>query len=89
MTLTIPSYPANTAKTTSPAPPKEPIVQIPRPERPFEEIAIDLCSHDGHTYLIILDCYTDWPAVITLHPNTTTYTVISALKEIVLPHSHS
>ena len=41
---------------------------------------IDLCSHTGHTYLIIVDCYTDWPAVIPLHPNTTTYTVISALR---------
>ena len=64
-----------------PSHPKEPIVQKPRPERPFQEIAIDLCSHAGHTYLIIVDYYTDWPAVITLHPNTTTYTVISALRQ--------
>ena len=64
-----------------PSHPKEPIVQKPRPERPFQEIAIDLCSHVGHTYLIIVDCYTDWPAVITLHPNTTTYKVISALRQ--------
>ena len=60
---------------------REPIVQKPRPERPFQEIAIDLCSHAGQTYLIIVDCYTDWPAVITLRPNTTTYTVISALRQ--------
>ena len=60
---------------------KEPIIQKLRPERPFQEIAIDLCSHAGHTYLIIVDCYTDWPAVITLHPNTTTYAVISALRQ--------
>ena len=77
MTLTTPSCPANTAKTTSPAMPEN----QSRPERPFQEIAIDLCSHAGQTYLIIVDCYTDWPAVITLRPNTTTYTVISALRQ--------
>ena len=60
---------------------REPIVQKPKADRPFQEIAIDLCSHAGHTYLIIVDCHTDWPAVIPLHPNTTTYTVISVLRQ--------
>ena len=59
---------------------KEPIVQKPRADRPFQEIAIDLCSHASHTYLIIVDCYTDWPADILSRFNTTTYTVISALR---------
>ena len=60
---------------------REPIVQKPRADRPFQEIAIDLCSHAGHTYLIIVDCHTDWPADIPLRPNTTIYTVISALRQ--------
>ena len=60
---------------------REPTVQKSRADRPFQEIAIDLCSHAGHTYLIIVDCHTDWPAVIPSHPNTTTYTVISALPQ--------
>ena len=34
MATTIPSYPANTANTISQQP-QEPIVQKPRPERPF------------------------------------------------------
>jgi len=58
-----------------------PTVQKPRAECPFQEVAIDLCSHAGPTYLAIVDCYTDWPAVITIHMNTNTYTVISALRQ--------
>ena len=54
-----------------PSNPKEPIIQKPRPDRPFQEISVDLCSHAGHTYLIIVDCFTDWPAIISLDHGTT------------------
>ena len=42
-----------------PSNPKEPIIQKPQPARPFQEIAVDLCSHAGRTYLVIVDCLTD------------------------------
>ena len=50
---------------------KEPIVQKPRPSRPFQEIAGDLCHHAGLNYLITVDCYTDWPDISPLGNDTT------------------
>ena len=64
-----------------PSNPKEPIIQKPTPERPFQEIAVDLCSHAGRTYLIIVDCFTDWPAIISLDRVTNALQVISAIRQ--------
>ena len=64
-----------------PSNPKEPITQKPKPDRPFQEIAIDLCSHAGRTYLIIVDCFTDWPAIISLDHGTTSAHVITAIRQ--------
>ena len=64
-----------------PSNPKEPIIQKPTPERPFQEIAVDLCSHAGRTYLIIVDCFTDWPAIISLDRGTNALQVISAIRQ--------
>ena len=60
---------------------KEPIIQKPRPDRPFQEISVDLCSHAGCTYLIIVDCFTDWPAIISLDHGTTVVQVITAIRQ--------
>ena len=54
-----------------PANPKEPITQKPKPGRPFQEIAVDFCSHAGHDFLIVVDCYTDWPDIIHMGHDTT------------------
>ena len=64
-----------------PSNPKEPIIQKPRPDRPFQEISVDLCSHAGRTYLIIVDCFTDWPAIISLDHGTTAVQVITAIRQ--------
>ena len=64
-----------------PSNPREPIIQKPKPERPFQEIAVDLCFHAGHTYLIVVDCFTDWPAIISLDHGTTSAQVISAIRQ--------
>ena len=58
---------------------KESIIHKARPTRPFQEIAMDLCSYAGQDYLIIVDCYTDWPAIIPMTHNTTTH--ITALRQ--------
>ena len=60
---------------------KEPIIHRKRPSRPFQEIAIDLCSQTGHDYLIIVDCFTDWPAIIPMTRNTTSSQINSALRQ--------
>ena len=60
---------------------KEPIITRSRPTRPFQEIAVDLCSYAGQDYLVTVDCYTDWPDIYALTRNTTTTQVIAALRQ--------
>lgn len=60
---------------------KEPLVHKPLPNRPFQEIAVDFCSYAGRDYLIIVDCYTDWPAIIPMDHGTTTPHLITALRQ--------
>ena len=50
---------------------KEPLQANPRPTRPFQEAAADLCSHAGRNYLMWVDCYSDWPIITPMHNNTT------------------
>jgi hypothetical protein len=58
----------------------EPIVLKPKPQRPFQEIAADFCSHAGQQYLITVDCYSDWPEITPMTTNTTTTRLTSSLK---------
>jgi len=60
---------------------KEPLMQKNKPVRPFQEVAVDLCSYAGQTYLIIVDCFTDWPAVISLDHGTTSTQVITSIRQ--------
>ena len=58
---------------------KEPLIMKPRPSKPFQEIATDFCSYAGHNFLVIVDCYTDWPDIIHMGRNTTTPHLITTL----------
>ena len=49
-----------------PSLPKEPILLKPKPTRPFQEIALDFCTHAAHKFLIIVDCFSDWPEIIPM-----------------------
>ena len=69
-------------QTHLPSHPKEPLVNKPRPTRPFQEIAADFCHHAGQCYLVIVDCFTDWPTVIPLGTSTTSRDLISATMEL-------
>ena len=60
---------------------KEPIISKPSPVRPFQEIAGDFCCYGGKDYLILVDCYTDWPDIIPMGHNTTSFALISALRQ--------
>ena len=51
---------------------KEPLVQKPKPHCPFQEIVVDFCSHTGHDFLLLVDCYTDWPDIVHMGHDTTT-----------------
>lgn len=64
-----------------PSHPPEPIMPKPRPCRPFQEVAIDFCSYAGRDFLIVVDCFTDWPDIIYMGANTTAPRLITALKQ--------
>ena len=59
---------------------KEPIIQKSQPARPFQEVAVDLCSYAGHDYLITVDCHTDWPDIIPMTHNSTASQITTALR---------
>ena len=62
---------------------KEPLVQKPRPERPFQQIAMDYAEKDGHKFLIVVDCKTDWPDIIHCkNRDTSTRQLIKDLRGI-------
>jgi len=60
---------------------KEPMVSKPKPSRPFQQIAIDFCSYGGHQFLIIVDCFTDWPEIVPMRTNTSTQCLVQALTD--------
>lgn len=60
---------------------KEPIIQKPAPDRPFQEIAGDFCCYGGKNYLILVDCYSDWPDIVPMGTTTNTASLISALRQ--------
>ena len=61
--------------------PREPITFKPKPSHPFQEVAGDFCSYAGQDYLILVDCYFDWPDIIPMGHNTTTPHLIAVLKQ--------
>ena len=42
---------------------------------------IDFCSYGGHDFLIIIDCFTDWPEIVHMGRNTTTPRLLIALRQ--------
>ena len=60
---------------------KEPITLKSRPDRPFQELAADFCSYAGHDFLIIVDCYTDWPDIIHQGHDATAPRLLAAMKQ--------
>ena len=65
---------------TLPANPPEPLVIKPLPSRPFQEVAGDFCSFASHQYLILVDCYSDWPDITIIGSNTTTAALTATLR---------
>ena len=54
---------------------KEPPTESSPPETPFEQVAIDLCSISGFSYLIYVDAYSGWVEVA--HLTSKNYNAIS------------
>ncbi len=65
---------------TLPSHPREPMITRPLPDRPFQELAGDFCTHAGRQHLILVDCFLDWPDIIPMGNNTTAPQLTSALR---------
>ena len=50
-----------------PSLPKEPPIETPTPESPFEQLHMDLCSISGFSYLVYVDVYSGWVEVANLN----------------------
>ena len=61
---------------------KEPLQAKPRPMQPFQEAAADLCSHAGRSYLVWVDCYSNWPIIAPMDTNTTATHLTAVCNEI-------
>ena len=66
-------------------PPKEPLLQSPLPDHPWERVASDLFELKGATYLLVVDYYSRYIEVQKLN-STTSASVITALKAIFSRH---
>ena len=60
--------------------PKGPLIQKPKLHYPFQEIAVTSAHTQDATYfLIVVDCWTDWPDFVHMGHDTTTVQFIKAL----------
>lgn len=65
-----------------PSHPPEPMISKQQPSQPLREIAIGFWSYGGQQFLVIVDCYTDWPEIIHMGKDTTTSCFTIALLTI-------
>ena len=59
----------------------EPMISHPIPKLPFTKVGADLFEINHNSYLIVVDYYSKFPEVMQLE-NTSSHTVIKALKEV-------
>jgi len=64
-----------------PSNPRELIVSKTRPSHSFQEIAIDFCYYGGQTFLIIVNCFMDWPYIIPMGHGTTASHLIQVMRQ--------
>lgn len=60
---------------------KEPLISTPLPDRPWKRLAIDLCEHNKHAYLVVSDYFSRFLEILHM-PTTTTSEVVLKLKAL-------
>lgn len=68
-----------------PAQKHEPLRPTKLPQRPWQQLGADLCSHQGRDYLVVTDYYSRWLEVRQLHSTTST-AVINKFRLIFATH---
>ena len=80
-------YTCTACNEIAPSQPKEPMMQTPEPEWPFQQICTDYFELNGHAYLSIVDRFTGWPIVYHFPPGKcTSVTLISTLRSTFMTY---
>ena len=74
-----------TCQQHKPAQRHEPLRPTTLPDRPWQQLGADLCSHDGKDFLVVADYYSRWLEVRQLH-STSSAAVIHKFKLIFATH---
>ena len=73
----------STCNEIAPSQSKEPLILLPQPNYPFEQICADYMSLSGHNYLSVVDRYSGWPIIYHYpHGHPTSAVLISNLRSI-------
>ena len=74
-----------TCQLTKPAP-KETLMPSSFPSRPWERVGTDLFTHQGRTYVLVVDYFSRWVEMRALDGNTTSAEVVARMKSIFATH---
>ena len=64
---------------------REPLLPSPLSQRPFQQMAAELCEHNGRHYLVVVDYYSRYLDICFLS-KTTSQAIIGHLKKIFARH---
>ena len=64
-----------------PSNPKQPLIQKAKPDRPFQQIAVDLVSYGGQQFLTVVDCKTGWPDIVDMGKDTTAQKLTDVIRD--------